>query len=86
MEARRLWIVALAGKERHLTPEERRDAVPDYRDLPRGSVEDLAELARQQGAPLAVDWDALPEDPEPDADSCDDFLPWLYDARREPDR
>ena len=59
--------LGLSSGDRELTPEQQRDAVPDYRELPRGSLGELAELARQQGAPLSVDWDAMPEDPEPDA-------------------
>jgi hypothetical protein len=73
----------LPSAERKLTPEERRDAVPDYRGLHRGSLRDLAELARQQGAPLSVDWDAMPEDLEPDADTCDELIAWLRDGRQD---
>ena len=66
-----------------ITAAERRDAVWAYRGLPRRSEADLAELAREQGAPLSVDWDNLPQDPEPESESCDEFLEWLREVRRD---
>lgn len=61
-----------------MAPEERESARDNYAGLQRGSQEDLMALARSQGAPLAVTWDALPRDPAPEEDGADDFLTWLY--------
>lgn len=62
-----------------------RDAVAAYRGLPRGSVAELAALAQEQGAPLAVDWESLPEDPGPH-EAGDDFTDWLRGSRRDEER
>src|SRR5947208_4878369 len=72
--ARTLLAERLANPPQpELSAAERRDAVWAYRGLPRRSAADLAELAREQGAPLSVDWDTLPQDPDPESESCDEF-------------
>lgn len=43
------------------------------------------ELARRQGVGPILNMDDLPRDPEPEADSVDEFLAWLAALRR-PDK
>lgn len=65
------------------TAEEQRDSVQDYRELPRRSPEDLKELARLQGASLAVDWAALRPDFWPADEPVDDFLNAVREWRKD---
>lgn len=59
------------------------DDEPVYARLPRGTPEELEELARQQGVTGPVDWDALQKaDFWPEEESIDDFLTTLRKWRR----